>query len=154
MADLDVKELAVLNTYCSKLNDFKVGTTAAGAFIDKRISSILEDLSSEQSEARHSLRVVEDFARPVISRYENALRKCEDARPYIGETDIECKEKIKEAQHIAETINNKIRQLQTELENAGLHTKNFCLQVITMTEACQNKMKQNIAALEEYREKR
>lgn len=40
MADIDVKEIAVLRAYCSKLNDFKVGTTAVGVLIDRQIRKI------------------------------------------------------------------------------------------------------------------
>lgn len=154
MADIEVKELAVLNTYSSKLNDFKTGTTAAGALIDRQLRKIRDDLSNKKRDAINSMHYVEEQADKVISRYDYALRECDNARPYIGETDLECKSKIKDAQQIVDRINDKIRQLNTELENAGLHTKNFCLQVINMTEACQSKMKQNIAALEEYKDKR
>lgn len=154
MADIDVKELAVLNTYSSKLNDFKVGTTAAGALVDRQIRKIQDDLSSKKNQANNSMHFVEEQAGDVISRYNYALSRCDNARPYIGETDLECKSKIKDAEQIVERINDKIRQLNTELENAGLHTKNFCLQVLNMTEACQSKMKQNISALEEYKDKR
>lgn len=154
MADIDVKELAVLNAYSSKINDFKTGTTAVGALIDRQIRKIKDDLANKKNQASNSMNFVEEQADKVISRYDYALGKCENARLYIGETDLECKSKIKDAELIVERINDKIRQLSTELENAGLHTKNFCLQVLNMTEACQNKMKQNITALEEYRDKR
>lgn len=154
MPDIDVKELAVLNAYSSKLNDFKAGTTAVGVLIDIQIRKIQEDLSKKQREAINSAHFVEEQAHRVISRYGYALSQCDNARPYIGETDLECKDKIKDAEELVEKINEKIQELKTELENAGLYTKNFCLQVLNMTEACQNKMKLNILALEEYKDKR
>lgn len=53
-----------------------------------------------------------------------------------------------------QSIKEKIRQLDTELENAQQHTKNFCLQVINMTDSCQNQMTRTITALEAYKETR
>lgn len=153
MTDIHVKELSVLNAYSSKLNDFKAGTIAVGALLDRQIRKIKDDLSNKKNQAVNSMHFVEDEADKVISRYDYALRQCENARPYIGETDFECKGKIKDAEQLAERINDKIRQLNTELENAGLYTKNFCLQVANMTDACRNKMQQNIVALEEYKDK-
>ena len=43
MADIDVKEIAVLKAYCSKLNNFKDGTTAVGVLIDRQIRKIDSD---------------------------------------------------------------------------------------------------------------
>lgn len=152
MADVEVKEIEGLKLYRNRLNDFKTGTTAVGALIDRQIRKIKGDLSDKRNTVRMNLRTVEENADKVIQRYEYALYRCPNARPYIGETDIECKEKIKDAEHLAERINDKIRQLETELENAGIHTKNFCLQVINMAEGCQSKLNQNIDRLEAYKQ--
>ena len=138
MADIDVKEIAVLKAYCSKLNNFKDGTTAVGVLIDRQIRKIKSDLKDKRHEADNNMNNIKEQADKVISRYDYALSQCSNARPYIGETDRDCKDKI--------------RQLETELENAGQHTKNFCLQVLNMTESCQTKMNKTIASLETYKD--
>ena len=150
MADVDVKEIAVLKAYSSKLNDFMSGTTVVGALVDKQIRSLKDDLSTWRHDAANGLHAAQEQADKVISRYDYALSRCSNARPYIGETDYECKAKLREAEEIVERINDKIRRLETELENAGIHTKNFCLQTINMVEGCQSKMNQNISHLETY----
>ena len=151
MADIDVKEIAVLRAYCSKLNDFKVGTTAVGVLIDRQIRKIKSDLEDKRHEASNNMNYVKEQGDKVISRYDYALSQCDNARPYIGETDRDCKDKIREAEDLVAQISEKIRQLETELENAGQHTKNFCLQVLNMTENCQTKMNKTIASLEAYK---
>ena len=55
MADIDVKEIAVLRAYCSKLNDFKVGTTAVGVLIDRQIRKIKSDLEDKRQEADNNM---------------------------------------------------------------------------------------------------
>ena len=151
MADRDVKEIAVLKAYCSKLNNFKDGTTAVGVLIDRQIRKIKSDLKDKRQEADNNMNYVKEQADKVISRYDYALSLCDNARPYIGETDRDCKDKIREAEELVAQISEKIRQLETELENAGQHTKNFCLQVLNMTESCQTKMNKTIASLETYK---
>ena len=152
MADIDVKEIAVLRAYCSKLNDFKVGTTAVGVLIDRQIRKIKSDLKDKRHEADNNMNNIKEQADKVISRYDYALSQCSNARSYIGETDRDCKDKIREAEELVAQISDKIRQLETELENAGQHTKNFCLQVLNMTESCQTKMNKTIASLETYKD--
>ena len=151
MADIDVKEIAVLKAYCSKLNNFKDGTTAVGVLIDRQIRKIKSDLKDKRHEADNNMNNIKEQADKVISRYDYALSQCDNARPYIGETDRDCKDKIREAEDLVVQISEKIRQLETELENAGQHTKNFCLQVLNMTENCQTKMNKTIASLETYK---
>ena len=151
MADIDVKEIAVLKAYCSKLNNFKDGTTAIGVLIDRQIRKIKSDLKDKRHEADNNMNNIKEQADKVISRYDYALSQCSNARPYIGETDRDCKDKIREAEDLVAQISEKIRQLETELENAGQHTKNFCLQVLNMTENCQTKMNKTIASLETYK---
>ena len=151
MADIDVKEIAVLKAYCSKLNNFKDGTTAVGVLIDRQIRKIKSDLKDKRHEADNNMNNIKEQADKVISRYDYALSQCSNARPYIGETDRDCKDKIREAEDLVVQISEKIRQLETELENAGQHTKNFCLQVLNMTENCQTKMNKTIASLETYK---
>ena len=151
MADIDVKEIAVLKAYCSKLNNFKDGTTAVGVLIDRQIRKIKSDLKDKRHEADNNMNNIKEQADKVISRYDYALSQCSNARHYIGETDRECKDKIREAEELVAQISDKIRQLETELENAGQHTKNFCLQVLNMTENCQTKMNKTIASLETYK---
>ena len=151
MADIDVKEIAVLKAYCSKLNNFKDGTTAVGVLIDRQIRKIKSDLKDKRHEADNNMNNIKEQADKVISRYDYALSQCSNARPYIGETDRDCKDKIREAEDLVAQISEKIRQLETELENAGQHTKNFCLQVLNMTESCQTKMNKTIASLETYK---
>lgn len=151
MADIDVKEIVVLKAYCSKLNNFKVGTIAVGALIDRQIRKIKSDLNDKRHEADNNMNYVKEQADKVISRYDYALSQCSNARPYIGETDRDCKDKIREAEELVAQISAKIRQLETKLENAGQHTKNFCLQVLNMTESCQTKMNKTIASLETYK---
>ena len=87
MADIDVKEIAVLRAYCSKLNDFKVGTTAVGVLIDRQIRKIKSDLEDKRQEADNNMNYVKEQADKVISRYDYALSQCSNARHYIGETD-------------------------------------------------------------------
>ena len=152
MADIDVKEIAVLKAYCSKLNNFKDGTTAVGVLIDRQIRKIKSDLKDKRHEADNNMNNIKEQADKVISRYDYALSQCSNARPYIGETDRDCKDKIREAEDLVVQISEKIRQLETELENAGQHTKNFCLQVLNMTESCQTKMNKTIASLETYKD--
>ena len=151
MADIDVKEIAVLKAYCSKLNNFKDGTTAVGVLIDRQIRKIKSDLKDKRHEADNNMNNIKEQADKVISRYDYALSQCSNARPYIGETDRDCKDKIREAEDLVVQISEKIRQLETELENAGQHTKNFCLQVLNMTESCQTKINKTIASLETYK---
>ena len=151
MADIDVKEIAVLKAYCSKLNNFKDGTTAVGVLIDRQIRKIKSDLKDKRHEADNNMNNIKEQGDKVISRYDYALSQCDNARPYIGETDRDCKDKIREAEDLVAQISEKIRQLETELENAGQHTKNFCLQVLNMTENCQTKMNKTIASLETYK---
>ena len=148
MADIDVKEIAVLKAYCSKLNNFKDGTTAVGVLIDRQIRKIKSDLKDKRHEADNNMNNIKEQADKVISRYDYALSQCSNARPYIGETDRDCKDKIREAEELVAQISDKIRQLETELENAGQHTKNFCLQVPKMNESCQTPMNKTIARLE------
>ena len=152
MADIDVKEIAVLRAYCSKLNDFKVGTTAVGRLIDRQIKKIKSNFDDKRHEASNNMNYVKEQGDKVISRYDYALSQCDNARPYIGETDRDCKDKIREAEDLVAQISEKIRQLETELENAGQHTNNFCLQVLNMTENCQTKMNKTIASLETYKD--
>ena len=152
MADIDVKEVAVLKAYCLKLNNFKDGTTAVGVLIDRQIRKIKSDLKDKRHEADNNMNNIKEQADKVISRYDYALSQCSNARPYIGETDRDCKDKIREAEELVAQISDKIRQLETELENAGQHTKNFCLQVLNMTESCQTKMNKTIASLETYKD--
>ena len=152
MADIDVKEIAVLKAYCSKLNNFKDGTTVVGVLIDRQIRKIKSDLKDKRHEADNNMNNIKEQADKVISRYDYALSQCSNARPYIGETDRDCKDKIREAEELVAQISDKIRQLETELENAGQHTKNFCLQVLNMTESCQTKMNKTIASLETYKD--
>ena len=151
MADIDVKEIAVLKAYCSKLNNFKDGTTAVGVLIDRQIRKIKSDLKDKRHEADNNMNNIKEQADKVISRYDYALSQCSNARPYIGETDRDCKDKIREAEELVAQISDKIRQLETELENAGQHTKNFCLQVLNMTESCQTKINKTLASLETYK---
>ena len=151
MADIDVKEIAVLKAYCSKLNNFKDGTTAVGVLIDRQIRKIKSDLKDKRHEADNNMNNIKEQADKVISRYDYALSQCSNARPYIGETDRDCKDKIREAEDLVVQISEKIRQLETELENAGQHTKNFCLQVLNMTESCQTKINKTLASLETYK---
>ena len=151
MADIDVKEIAVLKAYCSKLNNFKDGTTAVGVLIDRQIRKIKSDLKDKRHEADNNMNNIKEQADKVISRYDYALSQCSNARPYIGETDRDCKDKIREAEELVAQISDKIRQLETELENAGQHTKNFSLQVLNMTESCQTKINKTIASLETYK---
>ena len=111
MADIDVKEIAVLRAYCSKLNDFKVGTTAVGVLIDRQIRKIKSDLEDKRHEASNNMNYVKEQGDKVISRYDYALSQCDNARPYIGETDRDCKDKIREAEDLVAQISEKIRQL-------------------------------------------
>ena len=40
MDDINVKEIEVLRAYCSKLNDFKTGTSAVGLLVARQIDKI------------------------------------------------------------------------------------------------------------------
>lgn len=150
MADVAVKEVAVLKAYGSKLGDFKTGSTIVGALIDRQIRKIKDDLSDKSNDVRNTYHFIEEHARKVIDLYDFAMSKCANARPYIGETDYECRNKLKEAEMLVEQINSQIRQLQTELENAGQHTKNFCLQVRNMVDGCQSSLNGIVDKLDRY----
>ena len=76
MADIDVKEIAVLRAYCSKLNDFKVGTTAVGVLIDRQVRKIKSDLEDKRHEASNNMNYVKEQGDKVISRYDYALSQC------------------------------------------------------------------------------
>jgi len=150
MSDIDVKQIDILRTYTSKLGDFKTGCTVVGALIDKQIRSIKDDVASTANDARVALEYSADYVDEVTRRYDRALSKCNNARAYIGETDLECKSMYSEAEVLKTQIDGHIRDLMTELDNAGLHTKNFCLQVLNMVDGCQTQMNNNISALENY----
>lgn len=51
MDDINVKEIEVLRAYCSKLNDFKTGTSAVGLLMARQIDKIKDDLNERQREA-------------------------------------------------------------------------------------------------------
>ena len=70
MADIDVKEIAVLKAYCSKLNNFKDGTTAVGVLIDRQIRKIKSDLKDKRHEADNNMNNIKEQADKVISRYD------------------------------------------------------------------------------------
>ena len=78
MDDINVKEIEVLRAYCSKLNDFKTGTSAVGLLVARQIDKIKDDLNERQREAQMFMDFVEDKANSVISRYDYALDKCRD----------------------------------------------------------------------------
>ena len=97
MADIDVKEIAVLKAYCSKLNNFKDGTTAVGVLIDRQIRKIKSDLKDKRHEADNNTNNNKEQAAKVISRYDYALSQIDNARPYIGESHRDCTDKNRAA---------------------------------------------------------
>lgn len=154
MEDINVKDIEALKLYKSKLGEFNNGCTAIGALIDVQIRRIKEDLNRRLNSSRNIFRKAEDDAKGVIRRYETALSRCENARHYIGETDLECKQKIQEAKIVQEQIESQIQRLRIELENTGLQTKNFCLQVCNMVDSCQSHLDTNIMGIEQYKEQK
>lgn len=155
MADLEVKQVDVLKAYTNKLSEFKAGclrVVGAGALIDVQIRNIKDDLKDKANDARNIHDHSHEEAERVISRYETALSHCRKARPIIGDSDRECKHKLQEIDAMCEQINNLMQQLKMELENAGQHTKNFCLQAINMLDGCSSRMQKMIEAAEKYKE--
>ena len=65
MDDINVKEIEVLRAYCSKLNDFKTGTSAVGLLVARQIDKIKDDLNERQREAQMFMDFVEDKANSV-----------------------------------------------------------------------------------------
>ena len=151
MADFDIKEIELLNTYKKKLRNYKNVSLEICAHVERRIREIRKDLEyiskdinnieEKSSEATHKLE--KRYSR-VISEFGNS------ARSKVGQSDVEVQHKIELLSMQTRSLQRSIKELIVKMENTGQRTKNFGLQMSSLTDMCSNVIDQKTEFIDKY----
>lgn len=152
-ADVQVSEIDVLKAYSSKMNGLRNDSVALAVLLDRQIRKMIEDYNEVLSEMNRILSQAESDCRYTVDRYKRAIDTCgEDARPTIGNSDIEAQHKLEMLRIILETLRNTIQNLQMKMKNAGLKTQNYAAQMGTLADACISYVNRYTQALQQYKD--
>lgn len=136
-ADVQVKEIDILKLYSSKMNGLRNDSIALAIALDVQIHKIIEDYNKVLSEIERMLSSAESDCDFLVNRYNRAILLCgEEARPTIGNSDLEAQQKLELLRIQAESVRNTVRNLQMKLQNAGLKTQNYAAQMDTLANTC------------------
>lgn len=136
-ADVQVTEIDVLKAYSGKMNGLRNDSIALAVLLDRQIHKMIEDYDRVLSEMQGVLQSAESDCRFLEQRYQRAFDICgEEARPVVGDSDLEAKQKLELLQMRVETVQNTVKNLQMKLKNAGLKTQNYAAQMDTLADTC------------------
>lgn len=153
MADVQVTDIDVMKAYGGKLRDLRDKSVAGGWWIRHQISKINDDYTNIISELNGVQSSAEGDCRYLQERYERAMNICgEDARPVIGNSDIEAQQKLADLQIRVEMVKNSIELLQAKLESARIKTLNYMSQMDSIGTNCINLINQQVDVLQKYKD--
>lgn len=151
-ADVQVSEIDVLKAYSGKMNGLRNKSVDLALLLDVQIREMIEDYEKVLSEIEGMLSCAESDCEFLVNRYNRAILLCgEEARPTIGNSDMDAQQKLELLRVQAETVRNTVRNLQMKLQNAGLKTQNYAAQMDTLADACISYVNRYAEKLQEYK---
>ena len=136
-ADVQVSEIDILKAYSGKMNGLRKDSIALAALLDRQLRKMQEDYEKRLYSLRRILDNSEEDCKAIQNRYQSAITACgEDSRVVIGNTDIEAQSKVEAMRSRVEMVRNNIQRLQTLLQNAGLKTQNYAVQMDSLSNSC------------------
>ena len=154
-ADVQVSEVDVLKAYSGKMNGLRNDSIALAVLLDPQIRKMIEDYDRILSDIQRMLQSGEEDSRYLQERYRSAMARCtygEEARPIIGNSDLEAQQKLELLRMRVETTRNAIKNLQMKLKNAGLKTQNYAAQMDTLANACISYVNRYAEKLQQYKD--
>ena len=154
-ADVQVSEVDVLKAYSGKMNGLRNDSIALAVLLDRQIRKMIEDYDRILSDIQRMLQSGEEDSRYLQERYRSAMARCtygEEARPIIGNSDLEAQQKLELLRMRVETTRNAIKNLQMKLKNAGLKTQNYAAQMDTLANACISYVNRYAEKLQQYKD--
>ena len=135
--EVKVTEVDVLKAYSGKLNGLRNDCTVLAIALDLQIRKIRDDYDKVMRDMQRMCQSAEEDTRYIKDRYQRAINICgEDSRDVIGMDDIEAEHKLEILQLKFDSLRQHVQDLQMKLENAGLKTQNFAVQMNTLTDSC------------------
>ena len=152
-ADVQVSEIDVLKAYSGKMNGLRNDSIALAVLLDRQIRKMIEDYDKVLSEMHNMYSTAESDCRYLERRYERAFTICgEEARPVVGNSDIEARQKLELMEMKMEMVRNSIQNLQMKLKNAGLKTQNYAARMDTLANACISYVNRYAEKLQQYKD--
>ena len=94
-ADVQVSEIDVLKAYSGKMNGLRNDSVKLAITLDVQIHKMIEDYEKVLSEIKRMLSSAESDCDFLVKRYDRAILLCgEEARPTIGNSDLEAQQKL------------------------------------------------------------
>jgi hypothetical protein len=153
MADVQVTDIDVMKAYGGKLRDMRDVSVDGGLWIRHQISKIKEDYNRVLSDMHRMQQSAESDCRYIQERYRRAIDLCgREARPIIGNSDIEAKHKLDELQMRVELVQNSVKMLQAKLESARIKTLNYMSQMDSIGTNCINLINKQVEVLQKYKD--
>lgn len=154
-ADVQVSEIDFLKAYSSKMNDLRNKSVALALLLDVQIRKMIEDYDRVLSDMQRMLQSGEEDSQYLQERYRSAMDRCtysDEARPIIGESDIEAKQKLGLLRMRIDFVRSNVKSLQMKLKNAGLKTQNYAARMDTLADACISYVNRYAEKLQEYKD--
>ena len=154
-ADVQVSEIDVLKAYSSKMNGLRNDSIALAVLLDRQIRKMIEEYDNVLSNMQRMLQSGEEDSRYLQERYRSAMDRCtyaKEARPIIGESDIEAKQKLGLLRMRVDIVRSNVKSLQMKLKNAGLKTQNYAAQMDTLADACISYVNRYAEKLQQYKD--
>ena len=153
MADVQVTDIDVMKAYGGKLRDMRDVSVVGGLWIRHQISQITDDYANIISELNGVQSSAEGDCRYIQERYRRAIDLCgREARPVIGNSDIEAKHKLDELQMRVDIVQNSVKMLQAKLESARIKTLNYMSQMDSIGTNCINLINNQVEVLQKYKD--
>ena len=151
-ADVQVSEIDVLKAYSGKMNGLRNDSIALAVLLDRQIRKMIEDYEEVLAAMQREAESAEGACRDLERRYERAFFLCgEGARPIVGNSDMEAKQKVELLKTKTEMVRNTIQNLQMKLKNAGLKTQSYAARMDTLSDACISYVNRYAEKLQEYK---
>lgn len=136
--DINVKEIALLKTYISKLQEVRDIQIARSLLIERHVCKELSIISDRLSSLNNLAGQGNEHERSMFSRYQNATTKLSDnqsLRNVIGHSDFDMQKLNREFQDKISNIRRLTEQYILKLEETRQKTKTFSLESMTNIES-------------------
>lgn len=153
MADVNVKEAAVLRQYASMLQRFGESSQGNCRDIQNRVERELSSLDRTRKELEQLLMPVEHNVNRVVDRYERARAEVEGINyALIGSSDEDAKMQLQLLKQKNSEISDTIKSMQSKILSITDRAKGYGNQIAHITQTGSELLRRQADFIEQYKD--
>ncbi len=155
ISDAQVKEVALLREYASRLNMFKDVILAGCAGMISKSESIKDDIQTISKQVNNQLSRGSNEAEQVIRNYNDIVERYHLTSlnsSLLGTTATDAKSKLEQLNKCTEEINSKITNIRSLLTGLEERTAAYTIAIRSMTGNGYEQLRKRCDILDKYKE--